>query len=266
MPHFIEFKAYSRLHKLKGPESGLYMVVVFFNPENKLFMSLESVLVFVLIVCIVILFYTEWVPFDVTALIMAGVLMATGILSPSEGLSGFSNPATITIASMFVLSEGIRRTGALQWVDSFFTSLGKKDFNIAMLSMMGVIGGISAFINNTAAVALFIPVALGVAANLGVSPSKLLMPVSFASMFGGVCTLIGTSTNILVSPIMQQHGLPPFSMFEFAPPGPHPCRRRPGISFCRRDQVNPQQACERRPYISLRDESLSYRRNCGAGV
>lgn len=182
-------------------------------------MSIEIIIVFALLLLAVVLFATEWVPFDVTALIITAVLLVTGILSPEEGLSGFSNPATITIGCMFVLSEGLRRTGLLNKIGDYFLSLARKNFNIALMGMMLIISFISAFINNTAAVALFIPVMVGAASQLKVSVSKLLMPLSFASMFGGVCTLIGTSTNILVSSIAEKHGLPAFSMFEFTPLG-----------------------------------------------
>jgi di/tricarboxylate transporter len=97
--------------------------------------------------------------------------------------------------------------------------IGRRSYWVAVLAMMLLIGGISAFINNTAAVALFLPIVIGLARDLRVSPSKLLMPLSFASMFGGVCTLIGTSTNILVNSIGIAHRQPPFEMFEFAPLG-----------------------------------------------
>ena len=167
----------------------------------------------------VVLFAWERVSYDATAVIILATLMLTGILTPAQALSGFSNVATVTIGAMFVLSEGLRRTGMLEYVGDYFSRLGEASPWRALGIMMVVIGTISAFINNTAAIAIFIPVVLGVAGQLGVSPSRLLMPVSFASMFGGVCTLIGTSTNILVSSIAADHGAEPFSMFEFAPLG-----------------------------------------------
>jgi di/tricarboxylate transporter len=120
---------------------------------------------------------------------------------------------------MFVLSEGLRRTGALDDVSDLFSKYGEDNFWLTLGAMMVVIGTVSAFINNTAAVAIFIPVVIGLASDLNVSASKLLMPLSFASMFGGVCTLLGTSTNILVSSIAEEHGAEPFGMFEFAPLG-----------------------------------------------
>ncbi|MCF7803109.1 MAG: anion permease [Candidatus Marinimicrobia bacterium] len=182
-------------------------------------MSIDILIVFILLVVATVLFVSERVSFDVTALIIMGTLLISGILTVGEGLSGLSNRATVTIACMFVLSEGVRRTGALSIVSDYFSDLGQRNYWMAMLAMMLVIAVISAFINNTAAVAIFIPVVVGVALDMNESPSKLLMPLSFASMFGGVCTLIGTSTNILVGSIAKDHGVEPFSMFEMTPLG-----------------------------------------------
>ncbi len=182
-------------------------------------MSFEIVLVFIILAMAIVLFTTERVSFDISALIVMSALMLTGLLTPTEALVGFSNEATITIGAMFVLSEGMRQTGAIDAIGNFFSQLGQRNYWLAITSMMVVVGVISAFINNTAVVAIFIPIVLTVASALEISPSKLLMPLSFASMFGGVCTLVGTSTNILVSSIAEQHGLPAFSMFEFAPLG-----------------------------------------------
>ncbi len=182
-------------------------------------LSFDILLVYGLILLAVFLFVNKRVPFDVASLILMGVLMVSGILTPSEGLSGFSNEATITIGCMFVLSEGLRRTGALKRVGDLFLKLGKIHYMGALIIIMGCIGVISAFINNTAAVAIFIPVIISLSKDLKVSPSKLLMPLSFAAMFGGVSTLIGTSTNLLVNSIAVENGMEGFSMFEFTPLG-----------------------------------------------
>lgn len=182
-------------------------------------MTVDAWMVFGVLAFAVGLFITERVPLGLAALMVAGVLMAAGILTPAEGLSGFSSPATITITAMFVLSEGLRRTGALDLVGRFFIHVGKQHQRQALIVMMLTVGVISAFVNNTAAIAIFIPVVLKVAAEMNVSPSKLLMPISFTSMFGGACTLIGTSTNILVSSIAESHGLAGFAMFELTPLG-----------------------------------------------
>jgi len=182
-------------------------------------MSFEIIIVFILLVAALVLFSSELVSFDIAAVIIMSLLMITGILTPSEGLSGFSNPATLTIAAMFILSEGLRRTGILNTIGDHFARRMEQNFMAGLLGMLLFISISSAFINNTAVVVIFIPVFIDVAARIGVSPSKLLMPLSFAGILGGICTLIGTSTNILVSSIASDHGETAFGMFELTPMG-----------------------------------------------
>lgn len=179
-------------------------------------MTGEMIFVLAMVVVAVTLFTTEKLPIDISALIVMAVLLLSGIVTPEEGIAGFSNTATVTVGAMFVISAGIFRTGSVNFIGSALARIGRRNFWLALLTMMLTIGGISAFINNTAAVAIFLPIVLGLARDINVSPSKLLMPLSFAAMFGGVCTLIGTSTNILVSSIAERHGERPFGMFEFS--------------------------------------------------
>lgn len=181
--------------------------------------SIEILAVYALIGVAVFLFINKRISFDVASLILMAILVVSGILTPTEGLSGFSNPATITIACMFILSEALRNTGVLNVVGDHFLKLGDKNMNVALIVIMIGIGVISAFINNTAAVAIFIPVMIRLSRDLNVSASRLLMPLSFAAMFGGVSTLIGTSTNLLVDSIAIENNLAGFSMFEFTPLG-----------------------------------------------
>jgi di/tricarboxylate transporter len=182
-------------------------------------MTFEIIFVFILLFVAVFLFVTDYVTFDVAAIIIMASLMLSGILSPREGLSGFSNPATVTVAAMFILSEGVRRTGILSNAGDFFSNKMQSNFKVWFFALLLFIAVISAFINNTAAVAIFIPVIMGIASKVGVSPSKMLMPLSFAGMIGGVTTLIGTSTNILVSSIAVERGLDAISMFDLTPMG-----------------------------------------------
>ena len=126
-------------------------------------MTLEIVIVLGLVFVAVILFATEKLPIDLIALIIMATLLGSGIISLEEGLSGFSNPATVTIGAMFVLSAGLFKTGAVNAVGNILTRLCRQNFALALLAVMVVIGGISAFINNTAAVAIFLPIILGVA-------------------------------------------------------------------------------------------------------
>lgn len=182
-------------------------------------MTYEIAFVFAVLVLAVFLFVTEKLSVDLVALVVMALLLVSGVISATEGLAGFSNTATITVASMFIISTGLFKTGAVNFLGVFVNQIFQQNFYVAMIVVMILVGFLSAFINNTPVVAIFLPILLGVARETKISASKLLMPISFASMFGGVCTLIGTSTNILVSSIAEKKGLPAFSMFEFAPLG-----------------------------------------------
>ncbi len=179
-------------------------------------MTLDMLIVLGVIALAVALFATERLPVDLTAILVMCILLLTGIVSPEEGLSGFSNSATVTVAAMFILSAALTKTGAVNFLGAWTSRIFKFNFWVGLIGTMLAVGTVSAFINNTPVVAVFIPILLRLSATNKISPSRLLMPISFASMFGGVCTLIGTSTNILVNSIAVQHGLPAFGMFEFS--------------------------------------------------
>ena len=183
----------------------------------------ETLVVFGIILLALVLFVTEWLPIDVTAIFVMVLLILLGPdgivnftqITTTEGVSGFSNPATITVLAMLILSSVISRTGVVQ-------ILGRKMANFAgdsphkqLLATIGVAGPVSGFINNTPVVAILVPIVSDIAHKGNTSPSKLLMPLSFASMFGGMLTLIGTSTNILASDVSARLLGQPFSMFEF---------------------------------------------------
>ena len=177
-------------------------------------MSIEAIITLGVIICAIILFATELLSIDLVALAVMLVLVLTGVISPEEGVSGFSNKATMTVAFMFVLSAALLKTGALQVMAHRLSSVFRYKFNTGIVLMMILIAGISAFINNTPVVAVFIPVVIQIAHSSGQSPSKMLIPLSFASIFGGACTLIGTSTNILVSSIAEKEAGISISMFD----------------------------------------------------
>ncbi|MFQ5349339.1 MAG: SLC13 family permease, partial [Thermoanaerobaculia bacterium] len=181
-------------------------------------MPFEAILVLIILVGAVALFISEKYPIDFVALLVLGVLLALGLITPAEGISGFSNPATVTVAAMFILSAGLQKTGATTVIGQLMVRFGRSYFT-ALVVIMGTITVISAFVNNTAAVAVFIPLVMVVANRRRIAASRLLIPLSYASQFGGVCTLIGTSTNLLVSSISDQAGYGAFSMFEFAKMG-----------------------------------------------
>lgn len=165
----------------------------------------------------VALFVSEKLPVDVIALLVLGSLLVSGVVTPTQALSGFSSPATITVAAMFVLSAGLQRSGALIGIGELLARIRWPW--LLTLCMTGLVAFASAFINNTAIVAVFLPMIIATVVARGLSPSKFLIPLSFAAQFGGVCTLIGTSTNLLVDSLARQSGQPGFSLFEFAPLG-----------------------------------------------
>ena len=178
-------------------------------------MTGEAILVLVIMVGTIALFISEKYPLDLVAMIGLGVLLILGLVTPQEGFAGFSNPATLTVAAMFILSAGLQKTGATAAVGRLMVRFGRNHYTVLMV-IMGTVTIMSAFVNNTAAVAVFIPLVTILAARRRISASKLLIPLSYASQFGGVCTLIGTSTNLLVSSISEQAGYGAFSMFEFS--------------------------------------------------
>ena len=171
--------------------------------------------VLVLTVCAVVLFVTEKFSTDIVAILVMIVLLVFRVLTPAEGLAGFANTATVTVGAMFVLSAGMFRSGAVNFVGKALGRLARHSSRLMLFVLMVGVGVLSSFLNNTAAVAILIPVVIVVARRAKTSPSKLLMPLSYASMFGGMCTVLGTSTNILASSIAEQAGLGAFSMFEF---------------------------------------------------
>jgi len=178
----------------------------------------DALVVFGLVALAFLAFVTEPLPIDVSAILLIVLLAVlepwTGI-SSAESVSGFASEATITVLAMFVLSEGIRRTGTVQLLSRRIVAFAGGDERKQLASMIGVSGLASGFINNTPVVAVLIPVATDIADRTRTSPSKLLLPVSFASMFGGMLTLIGTSTNLLASDVSARLIGEPFSMFEF---------------------------------------------------
>jgi len=181
--------------------------------------TLDIAIVLAVLVSAVALFASGRLPADLVALVVMVVLLLLGLISVEQALAGFSNSATITVGAMFILSAGLFKSGAVNFVGTMIVRVGRLGLWAAVVVLMVGVGAVSAFMNNTAAVAIFLPTTIGAAKSLNVSPGRLLMPLSFAAMFGGVCTLIGTSTNILVSSIAEEHELAPIGMFEMSEMG-----------------------------------------------
>ncbi|KST63329.1 SLC13 family permease [Mastigocoleus testarum] len=168
-----------------------------------------------IVVLTLICFVYEWLPVDMTALAVIVTLMALGLVTPDEGISGFGNSATITVMAMFILSAGIARTGAIGLVNELLLKWGGKYSNRQILAIGIITGPISAFINNTAVVAVFLPIIENWCHKQRISPSKLLMPLSFVTILGGMLTTIGTSTSVLASGLSEKLGYGAFNLFQF---------------------------------------------------
>ena len=179
---------------------------------------MDLIITFAIILFGVFLFVRDYFSIDTTSILIMAMFIVAGVLSPEEGFSGFNHPATITLGCIFVVSGGIFSSGILDGLSNKIIKLAKIHYGIALIVFCTISGLFSAFINDTAVVALLLPIALTVCRETKISPSRLLMPISFAALFGGTCTLIGTSTNILVSSYAKKYGVEEFGMFEFTLP------------------------------------------------
>ena len=179
-------------------------------------MTFEIVFVLALIVLAFILFVSEKFSLDVTALLILTILFTGGFLTVEEAISGFSNPAVITIALLFILSQGLQKTRILEYLIVRINKLVSQSKNLGLGVYLLTIAFASALMNNTAIVAVFMPVTIRLAHQYHMSPSKLLIPLSYAAIMGGTLTLVGTSTNLIVNAVYIENGGTPLGMFEFA--------------------------------------------------
>ncbi|MBW2181675.1 MAG: anion permease, partial [Deltaproteobacteria bacterium] len=176
-------------------------------------------IVSLILVVTIYLLITEKIPVDVTAIGIIVVLMATRILPPLQAVIGFANPAVITVAAMLMISQGMIRTGAVGFIGQKVIEYSKGNPKLSLIVTLLIVATASAFINNTPVVVLFIPIILNLSCEYNLSPSKFLIPVSYASILAGTCTLIGTSTNIIVSDLSVMQGYGGIGMFELSPLG-----------------------------------------------
>ncbi len=176
---------------------------------------MQIVLIFSVLVVALIAFAAEWFPVDITAIMVAVVLMLLGLVTPEEGIAGFGNSATITVMTMFILSAGVTRTGIIQVVRDWLVRWGGKRPSRQIFVMGAIVGPITAFINNTAVVAIFLPIIEQWCNRRKISVSKMLIPLSYVTVLGGMITVIGTSTNILASGISKDLGYGEFGLFQF---------------------------------------------------
>lgn len=179
---------------------------------------MEIIFLGVIILIALVLFISELFPIDVTALLVLGLLLILGLVSPAESLAGFSNPAVMTIACLFVMSYALQKSHILEYVIISVNKLIDKSKVIGMIAYLFCIGIASAVVNNTAIVAIFMPVTIRLADKYKISPSKVLIPLSYAAILGGTLTLVGTSTNLIVNSILvdTSGGTVSLGMLEFA--------------------------------------------------
>jgi di/tricarboxylate transporter len=192
-------------------------------------LTVEIGLVLAILMVAIILFVTEIIAMDVVAMLVLGTLALTGLVTPAGALSGFSNPAVVTVWAMFILSAGLTVTGIANIIGHHVLRFaGRSEARVITIIMLAA-GVLSAFMNNIGVAALMLPVVMDMARRTGHPPSKLLMPLAYGSLLGGLTTLVGTPPNLLVSEALRNHGLTPFNLFDFTPIGV--CVMLGGIAF-----------------------------------
>jgi di/tricarboxylate transporter len=182
-------------------------------------MTVEIALVLAILAAAVVLFVTERIKMEVVALLVLVALAVTGLVTPAEALSGFSNPAVITVLAMFIIGGGLSRTGVANIIGRQIMRLAGEG-EVRLIAIIMITAAVmSAFMNNVGVAAMMLPVVMDLARRTGNSPSRLLLPLAFGSLLGGMLTLIGTPTNLLISDALRENGLTPFGLFDFTPIG-----------------------------------------------
>ncbi len=182
-------------------------------------MTYEIVVVLALLAAAMVAFFLERLPIDVITMSLLVALIGTGILTPAQAFSGFANEVIVVLCSVFVLSGALVRSGIMESMGSVIHRLAGAREGAAAATIMGVSAGMSAFISNTNSTAILMPAVMEFARRAKFSASRLLIPLAYASMLGGACTLIGTSTNLASSGLMRSFSLEPIGMFELLPVG-----------------------------------------------
>ena len=182
-------------------------------------MTPNIAIVFSILAVAVVFLITEWIPMEVTALLSLGAVALLGLVTPVEALAGFSNPAVVTVWAVFILSGGLTRTGVADVIGHFVLRLAGNSESRMIVVIMITAGVMSAIMNNVAVAALMLPVVMDIARHTGRQPSRLLMPLAYGSLLGGLTTQIGTPPNILVSDALRDAGLKSFTFFDFTPVG-----------------------------------------------
>lgn len=182
-------------------------------------MTAEIGLVLLILGVAIVLFASEKIRVDVVSMMVLLALLLTGLLTTEEAFSGFASPAVITVWAIYIVSASLTRTGIADFIGRYIARVAGTDEWRLVLVLMLTVGVMSAFMNNIGATAVLLPVAIQLGRRANVPASKLLIPLAFGSLLGGITTLIGTPPNLLVSTALQDLGLAPFKLFDFTPMG-----------------------------------------------
>lgn len=182
-------------------------------------MTLPMAIVLGVLVAAVGMFASGRVRVDLAAVLVLLVLALTGVVTPAEAVSGFSNPAVVTLCGVFILSAGLQRTGVADHVGRWVERLGGRSEPRLVLALSGLLAVLSFFMNTMALVALFLPAVMDLARRTGTAPSRLLMPLSYGALLGGLSSLFATLPNLVASTVLRDAGLGPFGLFAFLPVG-----------------------------------------------
>jgi len=181
--------------------------------------SIEIILLSVILVAAIILFATGLIRMDLTALLVLFALGVTGLVSPAQALSGFSNSSVVVVWAMYILSAGLVRTGVTNLIGSRLLSLAGKGEGRLIAILMSTTALLSSIMNNIGVAAMFLPVTLEIARRTKRPASRLLLPMAYGALHGGMILLVGTATNLIVQDMLQESGLMPLGIFDFAPGG-----------------------------------------------
>jgi len=182
-------------------------------------MTPDIALMLIILGIAILLFIVDWLRVDIVALLILLTLILTGLITPTEAFAGFSSPAVITVWAIFIVSGGLFHTGVANLVGDHLLKLAGQSLSRLVGLLMATVGLMSGVMNNVGATAVLLPATTSIARRLHVNPSRLLMPLAFGSLLGGMTTLVGTPSNILVSDALRMAGIEPFSLLDFAPVG-----------------------------------------------
>ena len=182
-------------------------------------MTPDIMMVFSILIIAVILLITEWVPMEVVALLVLGTTAITGLVTPAEAVAGWSNPAVITVWAVFILSSGLTQTGVATLIGRIVLKVSGRSESSLIAVIMISAAVMSAFMNNVAVAALMLPVIMDISRQTGHTSSRLMMPLAYGSLLGGLMTKIGTPPNLIVSEMLRNSGMKTFGLFDFTPVG-----------------------------------------------